>query len=218
MVTPTQWTWVWASSGRWWWTGKPGVLQSTGSQRVGHDWATDLKWLSQESPALPGALHPGSPVQRPTAELSNEAQRSSTPSFSLKVQPAHPQVCRGQWLWPYWIKSSCFDSVFQSELLLTVESYLFFRDDILAPFWLMFHFKTSITWTSQLTVTLLFCFQEQQPQLSSQGSACRCHNSWAHEPQLLKPTHPSPPATQKKPLQWEALTLQLERSLLAAST
>ena len=31
-----------ASSGSWWWTGKPGVLQSTGSQKVGHDWATEL--------------------------------------------------------------------------------------------------------------------------------------------------------------------------------
>ena len=35
----TQWTWVWVISGSWWWTGKPGVLQSTGSQRVGYDWA-----------------------------------------------------------------------------------------------------------------------------------------------------------------------------------
>ena len=33
---------VWVSSGSWWWTGKPGVLQSMGSQRVGHDWATEL--------------------------------------------------------------------------------------------------------------------------------------------------------------------------------
>ena len=41
MSAPTQWTWVWASSGRWWRTGKPGVLQSTGSQRVGHDWVTE---------------------------------------------------------------------------------------------------------------------------------------------------------------------------------
>ena len=41
MASPTRWTWVWASSSRWWKTGKPGVLQSTGSQRVGHDWATD---------------------------------------------------------------------------------------------------------------------------------------------------------------------------------
>ena len=37
MASLTQWTWVWASSGRWWRTGKPGVLQSMGSQRVGQD-------------------------------------------------------------------------------------------------------------------------------------------------------------------------------------
>ena len=36
--------WIWAISGSWWWTGKPGVLQSVGSQRVGHDWATELNW------------------------------------------------------------------------------------------------------------------------------------------------------------------------------
>ena len=35
---------IWASSGSWWWTGKPGVLQSTGLQRVGHDWMTELNW------------------------------------------------------------------------------------------------------------------------------------------------------------------------------
>ena len=44
MGSRTQWTWVWASSRSWWWTGKPVVLQSMGSQRVGHDWATELKW------------------------------------------------------------------------------------------------------------------------------------------------------------------------------
>ena len=38
----TWWTWVWASSRSWWWTGKPGVLQSRGLQRVGHDWVTEL--------------------------------------------------------------------------------------------------------------------------------------------------------------------------------
>ena len=37
MASPTQWTWVWVNSGSWWWTGRPGVLQSMGSQRVGHD-------------------------------------------------------------------------------------------------------------------------------------------------------------------------------------
>ena len=46
MASLTQWTWVWVNSGNWWWTGKPGVLQSMGSQRVGHDWATELNWLN----------------------------------------------------------------------------------------------------------------------------------------------------------------------------
>ena len=46
MASPTRWTWVWASSGSWWWTGRPGVLQSMGLQRVGHDWATELNWYS----------------------------------------------------------------------------------------------------------------------------------------------------------------------------
>ena len=43
-ASPTQWTRVWANSGSWWWTGKPGMLQSMGSQRVGHDWVTELNW------------------------------------------------------------------------------------------------------------------------------------------------------------------------------
>ena len=45
MVSPTQWTWVWVGSGSWWWTGKPGVLQSMQTQRVGHDW-TD--WVASQ--------------------------------------------------------------------------------------------------------------------------------------------------------------------------
>ena len=44
MASPTRWTWVWVGSGSWWWTGRPGVLQSMGLQRVGHDWATELNW------------------------------------------------------------------------------------------------------------------------------------------------------------------------------
>ena len=41
MASPTRWTWVWVNSGSWWWTGRPGVLRFMGSQRVGHDWATE---------------------------------------------------------------------------------------------------------------------------------------------------------------------------------
>jgi len=54
MASPTQWTWVWADSGSWWWTERPGVLWSMGSQRVRHDWATELNWT--------GLRRYGSPV------------------------------------------------------------------------------------------------------------------------------------------------------------
>ena len=45
MSSPTRWMWVWVNSGSWWWTGKPGVLQFMGSQRIKHDWATELNWV-----------------------------------------------------------------------------------------------------------------------------------------------------------------------------
>ena len=44
MASLTQWTWVWVNSGSWWRTGRPGVLRFMGSQRVRHDWATELNW------------------------------------------------------------------------------------------------------------------------------------------------------------------------------
>ena len=44
MASLTWWTWVWVSSGSWWWTENPGVLESMGSQRVGHDWVTEMNW------------------------------------------------------------------------------------------------------------------------------------------------------------------------------
>ena len=46
MASLTQWTWVWVNSGSWWWTGRPAVLQSVGSQRVGHNWAAELNYKS----------------------------------------------------------------------------------------------------------------------------------------------------------------------------
>ena len=49
MASLIRWTWVWADSRSWWWTGRPGTLQSMGSQRVGHDWATELNWTDMET-------------------------------------------------------------------------------------------------------------------------------------------------------------------------
>ena len=47
MASLTQWTWIWVNSRSWWWTWKPGMLQSMGSQRVRHDWATELDYVVQ---------------------------------------------------------------------------------------------------------------------------------------------------------------------------
>ena len=44
MASPTQWAWVWVDFGSWWWTGRPGMLWFMGSQRVRHDWVTELNW------------------------------------------------------------------------------------------------------------------------------------------------------------------------------
>ena len=48
MASPTRWTWVWVGSRNWWWTGRPGVLRFMGSQKVRHDWATELNWISRK--------------------------------------------------------------------------------------------------------------------------------------------------------------------------
>ena len=53
MASPTQWTWVWARSESWWWTGKPGMLQSMGSQRVRQDWVTELNWTDSHWACFP---------------------------------------------------------------------------------------------------------------------------------------------------------------------
>ena len=49
MASLTQWTRVWVNSGSWWWTGRPGMLQFLGSQRVWHDWATELNQTDENS-------------------------------------------------------------------------------------------------------------------------------------------------------------------------
>ena len=63
MASLTQWTWVWVNSVSWWGTGRPGMLQSMGSQRVRHDWATELNWwhdfqgwIMKALQLLPGSL------------------------------------------------------------------------------------------------------------------------------------------------------------------
>ena len=49
MASLTQWMWFWVNSGSWWWTGRPAMLQSMGSQRVRHHWVTGLNWVIAKS-------------------------------------------------------------------------------------------------------------------------------------------------------------------------
>ena len=91
MASPTQWTWVWVSSGSWWWTRKPGVLQSMRFQSVRHDWVTELKscltlWLNElQHIRLP------CPSQSPRVCL-NSCQLSQWchPTISSFVNPFSP--------------------------------------------------------------------------------------------------------------------------------
>ena len=50
MASLTRWTWVWVDFRSWWWTGRPGVLRFMGLQRVGRDWATELKSCDHRPP------------------------------------------------------------------------------------------------------------------------------------------------------------------------
>ena len=74
MASPTWWTWVWVSSRSWWWTGKPGVLQSKGSQRVRHDWVIEFNWtelITNEGLTCPCQL-----TIFPNTKLLNEESRN----------------------------------------------------------------------------------------------------------------------------------------------
>ena len=65
MASLTWWTWVWMNSGSWWWTGRPGVLQFMGPQRVRHDWVTELNWESEQYPERSlGAVTLGSKISK----------------------------------------------------------------------------------------------------------------------------------------------------------
>ena len=67
MASPTQWIWVWVDSRNWWWTGRPGVLRFMWSERVGHDWATELNWNHNTIPTL----DPGLPFHRVFTKSKN---------------------------------------------------------------------------------------------------------------------------------------------------
>ena len=85
MASLTQWTWAWVKSGIWWWTGKPGMLQSMGLQRVGHDWTTELNWTD----STPSSIHGGWFQERllqGTAETAHSIKHCTCFFLCLSVQ------------------------------------------------------------------------------------------------------------------------------------
>ena len=58
MASLTRWTWISVNYRSWWWTGRPGVLQFMGSQRVGHDWVTELNWTERANILKKGHILP----------------------------------------------------------------------------------------------------------------------------------------------------------------
>ena len=113
MASLTQWIWVWGSSRSWWWTGKPGVLQSMGLQRVRQDWVMEL--TDQEGPFL----YTMSQIRRKVQignlmpHLSNKEGKRENSSISCP----RPVFYQGHKYWkspqssdlasPYWVCHFC---------------------------------------------------------------------------------------------------------------
>ena len=88
MASPVRWTWVWVDSASWWWTGKPGVLQFMGLQRVGHDWVTELNWtelMQSTSYEMPGWMKHKLESRLPW-EISITSDTQMTAPLSQKVK------------------------------------------------------------------------------------------------------------------------------------
>ena len=90
MASLTRWTWVWVNSGSWWWTGRPGVLRFMGSQRVRHDWVTELNWTELKSAylryklSLPNLFFHG-------IVLSEKYGDSCLQAYTVKVKIRNPE-------------------------------------------------------------------------------------------------------------------------------
>ena len=83
----TQWRWVWVNSGSWWWTGRPGILWSMGSQRVRHDWGTELNWTELYE-------LPHKPIRKcPLLSYSLKTLANNWYCLKLPSPPPSPEAC-----------------------------------------------------------------------------------------------------------------------------
>ena len=110
MVSLTLWTWIWASSACWWWTGKPGVLQSMESQRVGHHWVTELNWTEETKAWFAGNEVEGNSFGSSSDRFNltllfwvlqnplDHKNFSFSPSFFIPPSPKQQEV-ESHWAW-----------------------------------------------------------------------------------------------------------------------
>ena len=99
-ASPTQWTWVWVNSGSWWWTGRPWVLQSMGSQRLGHDWATELLWRTVKKRNAPYLKEWKCSLGHPYRKLcAAHATRSCGHGLSWTLQLLYLGLVHGDPVW-----------------------------------------------------------------------------------------------------------------------
>ena len=130
MASLTWWTWVWVNFGSWWWTGRPGVLRFMGSQRIGHDWATELNYNSTKYQIT--QLKNG---KNTSIDISSKTIYKWSISIRQDVQdfPGDPEaacqcrghdsipVLRGSMLWGSWarelqlLKSARLESVLRNK-------------------------------------------------------------------------------------------------------
>ena len=232
MASLTQWAWVWVNSRSWWWTGRPGVLWFTGSQRVGHDWTTELNWTErhfQWSLSLPSILFLSRNRARILAQCPPTWRR--WPWYPNKLQ----WVYKGK-LWANtgsdstWLGKCGGSPKGQKDFLkgVTSYSYISFIKHVehcidIECICTMIAVVQSLSCV-QLFVTLMDCRTTGFPVLHYLPEVAQTHIHWVND--AIQPSHllssPSPPAlnlSQHQGLfQWVSSFYQVPKYLASAST
>ena len=138
----------WPSSGSWWWTGKPGVLQSMGSQRVRHNWVTELNWTCLVRSVNSGARLSGSAFWLLLSSYSTLGNLLK-PTRSLRASLVSHLVKNPSAMWETWVRSLSWEDPLE-EGMATYSSILAWRISMEREiWWATVHLVTkSQTWLS----------------------------------------------------------------------
>ena len=168
MASPTQWTWVWVNSGSWWWTGRPGVLWFMGSQRVGHDWVTELNWYCQLTKKIKTSQ------DKLSSSICFIQNLFECDPFSLSYLLPHWSVCKLHALWSVFTKYSPFNlfPIYSSAINITWTIICSFVPSLHSLPVLPFLIKSTFTSFNSLHRKANACLQLDN-QLSRALSRCR---------------------------------------------